>query len=58
MVVFFRIECEDFQVVEQKSEVKSWEWRSFGADEDPWGDGWALGHLRYLSLVSKNKLAQ
>ena len=24
LVVFFRVESEDFQVIEQKSEVKSW----------------------------------
>ena len=29
LVVFFRAECHDFEVIEQKSEVKSWEWRDF-----------------------------
>lgn len=48
LVLFFRIECEDFKVKEQKSEVKQFEWRSFKAEENPWGGGWAEGHLRYL----------
>jgi 8-oxo-dGTP pyrophosphatase MutT (NUDIX family) len=53
LVLFIRVQCEHFEVVEQKSEVKAWEWRSFEPNEEPWGGGWAEGHLQYLRWASK-----
>ena len=55
---FFKLEADDFEVKGDPKEIAQWEWRKFEGEGEPWGEGWAEGHLAFMRLLKEHEKAE